>query len=637
MAIILNDNIKINAGKPSESKYLNTGNTAYTSPAAVCAAIPVPERHVGLTVLVVSGSVNAEYWFRENVTTLIPKTVDIDIPEGNFITGATNLGYFSGTTGVQRLNISSSISYPDYDGYYCSLYNYYYWGTDNKIHIGAPNDGIPKRGYIKNELPVKSWIWNDGGGSNLNSTGWILADGDVTQTIGATPTGYGVYYDNVTCYPFTASTWTTTCSNGGAQATVVALFGSLLTGTTIAIGARPYAYEDENKLHFRTIISDTTGLIKVWDDEANIHISGASAVLSATNEGTGENIFLGQTGTTLYFKRIRGSGDTTVSTVGESIIVHTIASSGGTGTLTGATNIGTGIGVYDSLSGNTLQFNSLLGSGGTTVSYAGDGETIIINTTVDDTLLTGSTNPVANSAITTVINQILDVIAVPPTYYAPTVSLTPAITQTVEMGTTLGSFTADITFTQCDAGAANGYELCRNGSLCSSSATNTITGETNITSVISYVGKASYDCGATKNNNLGIPDPTGKILAGTISSTRTITPVLRQFWGNAASVPATSADIRALGCCNFCGTNGFCLCTGTINTVFAFAVPNTKTKLSVSDICNLGADITSCYVLNGGGSFVVCDAGGNSHNYNVYVMQTAIPYPTATCHCIIVS
>ena len=57
MAIILNDNIKINAGKPSESKYLSTGNTAYSgttlvdAKSGVTTAIPISERHLGLTVL----------------------------------------------------------------------------------------------------------------------------------------------------------------------------------------------------------------------------------------------------------------------------------------------------------------------------------------------------------------------------------------------------------------------------------------------------------------------------------------------------------------------------------------------------------------------------------------------------------
>ena len=50
MAIILNDNIKVNAGKPVDAKYLNTGNTSYVDVAEVNATIVVPERHLGMTV-----------------------------------------------------------------------------------------------------------------------------------------------------------------------------------------------------------------------------------------------------------------------------------------------------------------------------------------------------------------------------------------------------------------------------------------------------------------------------------------------------------------------------------------------------------------------------------------------------------
>ena len=42
MAIIINDNIRVNAGKPVDAKYLSSGNTAYASIAAVNAAISVP-------------------------------------------------------------------------------------------------------------------------------------------------------------------------------------------------------------------------------------------------------------------------------------------------------------------------------------------------------------------------------------------------------------------------------------------------------------------------------------------------------------------------------------------------------------------------------------------------------------------
>ena len=58
MAIVLNDNIKINAGKPSESKYLNSSNVAYSATTEAVTAIPISERYLGLTVLVDTGTSN---------------------------------------------------------------------------------------------------------------------------------------------------------------------------------------------------------------------------------------------------------------------------------------------------------------------------------------------------------------------------------------------------------------------------------------------------------------------------------------------------------------------------------------------------------------------------------------------------
>ena len=96
MGIILNDNIKINAGKPSESKYLTSGNTAYASVAAVNLALPIPVRYVGLTVLVVSGGTNIEYWYENGVAdvNLIQKKFASAVPIGNFVTGGSNVGFF---------------------------------------------------------------------------------------------------------------------------------------------------------------------------------------------------------------------------------------------------------------------------------------------------------------------------------------------------------------------------------------------------------------------------------------------------------------------------------------------------------------------------------------------------------------
>jgi len=258
-----------------------------------------------------------------------------------------------------------------------------------------------------------------------------------------------------------------------------------------------------------------------------------------------------------------------------------------------------------------------------------------VTTTTDTELNTGSTNPVQNQAVATVIDQILAVIAVAPTYTAPSVSIT-NVTQTVEMGTTLSNFAVNISFTQNDAGVAESYELCRNGTQYSTDQNNTVT-DTGITSSISYVGKVTHACGVTKDNNLGIPDPTGKILAGTAASAaRTITPRLKQFWGNTTAVPASSTDVRGLSNNNYEITNSFTLTTGTVNKIFAVAIPNTKAITSVIDTGNLNLNITSEYALVSG-SFTVKDNGDNDRTYKLYAMQADTPYPTSTSHVITVS
>jgi len=64
MAIILNDNIKINAGKPVDTKYLNSSNQPYSSTSDVNTVIPLALRYSGLTVNVG----NDEYWYYNGIT-----------------------------------------------------------------------------------------------------------------------------------------------------------------------------------------------------------------------------------------------------------------------------------------------------------------------------------------------------------------------------------------------------------------------------------------------------------------------------------------------------------------------------------------------------------------------------------------
>ena len=367
MAIILNDNIKINAGKPSESKYLNSNNIAYSSTTEASIAIPVSERYLGLTVLVDTGTSNIEYWWRESVTgtteNLIEKKFSSEQLVGDFITGATNLGYFSGQTGIQSLDLSGT-GFTTNTGYYYSEYNWYYADASNVIRIGSPeHSGSLRRAYV-NAGRTKSWIWS------VSTGAWEISNNDVIANVGNLATLVS-HYD----YVFTGVTWSG--SEGVAAASVTA-YGSLTTGDTVTIGEPIYKDKSDQELHLRTILNETPEYIKIDVDDNYIRFSGASSALVGQNIGAGTyDIFTGKTGSTMFFRTISQSGDTTITQKDDGSLVIYSSSDGSASALTGATNIGTGSGIYSGTTARNLQLRKITGSGTTTVTTSGD--TIIVD------------------------------------------------------------------------------------------------------------------------------------------------------------------------------------------------------------------------------------------------------------------
>lgn len=92
-------------------------------------------------------------------------------------------------------------------------------------------------------------------------------------------------------------------------------------------------------------------------------------------------------GDTINLRTLYGSGDTTITTSGDTIVINSSTSGGGG--VTSGVNIGTGSGeVFSSISGgDTINLRTLYGSGDTTVTTSGD--TIVINSTSGG----GSTSP----------------------------------------------------------------------------------------------------------------------------------------------------------------------------------------------------------------------------------------------------
>ena len=96
MAINLADDIRVQAPKSLDSKYLNRNtNLPYTGVTQVAVMIPSGERHIGLTT-----NINGvEYWYKNDTTNLILKTA------GGTLTGATN--------GIHLINGGTTVALGD--------------------------------------------------------------------------------------------------------------------------------------------------------------------------------------------------------------------------------------------------------------------------------------------------------------------------------------------------------------------------------------------------------------------------------------------------------------------------------------------------------------------------------------------
>jgi hypothetical protein len=254
------------------------------------------------------------------------------------VTGATNIGYFTGYTSVQTIDILTSIA--AYNGTYHSVYNNYYRDINGIIRIGTPDyHGVLRRGYVSNFTPKKSWLYNKYTGSS-NQIGWILVDGDITVNVGNFLTA-GNTSANVGFPVFTQTEWWNTGSNTGDtggtgyytnSAIALDVNGSLYSGGIYNIGGPVFSNKEYQELHFRTLLSKGSQ-IEVTYDNNFIYISGGTFtnVTGATggiNIGSGVGVYSGITGNILEFKSIIGSGGTIITDNGDSIIIYTSGGSG---------------------------------------------------------------------------------------------------------------------------------------------------------------------------------------------------------------------------------------------------------------------------------------------------------------------
>ena len=204
---------------------------------------------------------------------------------------------------------------------------------------------------------------------------------------------------------------------------------------------------------------------------------------------------------------------------------------------------------------------------------------------------------------------------IPPTYTNPTISLITSKTGVHEKGTPNFSVVITPTFTQNDAGTVTGYELFRNGVSIykgTSIAKYTDTIPT-LTNDLNYTCIVTYATGAVKNDNMGDPDPTGQIMAGSITgSATTIKVALRYYYGTSASDTSillstlgNKLDIKKNMTFTFTSANEY------IVIAYDSSYGNLTSILDVSSFENLG-------------SFNMTTLTSGGYTYNVYTTATPV-------------
>ena len=231
---------------------------------------------------------------------------------------------------------------------------------------------------------------------------------------------------------------------------------------------------------------------------------------------------------------------------------------------------------------------------------------------------------------------------IPPTYSTPSFSMTPS-NQSVESGTLVNP-TVNGTFTKRDAGDVTEYKLVRlyngNSETVLTKATIEQYMQPEITvedgGNLKFTGTVNYAQGPVKNDNLGLPYPTGQIKAGTLSQTITYTGQRKAFYGrdNQSEAAAESSEIRSLPQNVLNPVNGTKLTisiqSGDSRVTFAYPAALRDVTSVMSSALNLNVKDTFQKTL-------VDVEGANGYKatqYKVYTYIPAIPFATSDTYTI---
>ncbi len=210
---------------------------------------------------------------------------------------------------------------------------------------------------------------------------------------------------------------------------------------------------------------------------------------------------------------------------------------------------------------------------------------------------------------------------IPPVYTQPTVTISGSPSPgNFEIGSNL-NITLSSNFTQNDAGTQTSVSYSKGGSALGSNTDNIAS----LTSAVSYTSTVFFGQGSVKNNNLGTPDPTGQIAAGSkTSSAITYTPQAKRYWGYASTNTPSDANILAVagGGAELSGSRAkgsFSITISGGSPYIFYAYPASLgllTSISVGGFESLGTFTRT--------TRSVTNAQGYTQNYNIYVSTNSV-------------
>lgn len=226
------------------------------------------------------------------------------------------------------------------------------------------------------------------------------------------------------------------------------------------------------------------------------------------------------------------------------------------------------------------------------------------------------------------------------TYALPSATLTRTPAGTKEIGEKLNLNFA-LSYNQRDAGALLAAQIFRGTTMIG--ATNPFLLEDFVAGPVEveFYAMAQYATGPVKSDALGNPQPTGRILAGSVKSNTIKEKGYHKIWvGPVVQAPTAGHQVRTILTGVF--TNALVdgkyliLNTGTVDVRYAVVLPPDVELVSVLDL-DTDVFITAAYELIDA-NFTGQDAGGNPvPGCSLFVMSHSVPYSLNHRHQIEVS